>query len=153
MSSDPPFKRYAFADAVKDAAAQYFGFPRMLADTEEGKRSELNGRTIREWIIYYGEREKNLDGKDVWAKKVAQQILADSATNFVITDWRFVEELVALQKELHEVAELYPMRVVNEGQTVSPVASITEYSLLGFPMPQVNIFTRLEYIYDYMNIF
>jgi len=148
-----PFKRYAFADPVKDAAAEWYGFPRALADTEEGKRSMWKERTVREWIIFHGEEEKRVHGKDVWAKRIAAQILDDVETMyFVITDWRFIDELVALQKSVGAVADIYPMRVVNENQRISPVASLTEYSLLGFPMPEVDIHTRLDYIYDYMGM-
>jgi hypothetical protein len=51
---------------------------------------------------------------------------------FVISDWRMIEELWALQKKIPD-ATIVPIRIVRPSQLVSPVPDATEYSLLGFP--------------------
>jgi hypothetical protein len=135
------FTRFAFADAVKDRTAEVYRFDRGLADTEEGKRSLVPGSdhmTIRDALIRFGENEKVAHGKGIWSTRLAEAIAvaaAAGASRIVVTDWRFPEELVELQRLLGGGADLYPLRVTRPGQRVSPVASMTEYALSGFPMP------------------
>lgn len=133
------FTRFAFADAVKDKAAEIYRFDRRLADTEEGKRQTLPyiaaGFTVRDALIRYGENEKVAHGKGIWATRLAQAIASSTAEYIVVTDWRFPEELVELQRILVNEAEIFPLRVTRPGQRISPVASLTEYALSGFPMP------------------
>jgi hypothetical protein len=140
------FKRYAFADAVKDAAAKRYGFDRALADTHAGKETMVEpknflmpaGRTVRQWVTYHAEERKRVEGADCWAASLATTLLSRSIppSKVVVTDWRFPEELVALQRLLPADTAFFPVRVVRPGQRVSPVASMTEYALSGFPMPQ-----------------
>lgn len=133
------FTRFAFADAVKDRAAGVYRFDRSLADTEEGKRTVLvhvaAGFTVRDALIRFGENEKVAHGKEVWSRRLAEAIAGSDAARIVVTDWRFPEELVELQRLLGGGVDLYPLRVTRAGQRVSPVASMTEYALSGFPMP------------------
>lgn len=133
------FARFAFADAVKDRAAEVYRFDRSLADTEEGKRTVLvhvaAGFTVRDALIRFGENEKVAHGKEVWSRRLAEAIAGSDAARIVVTDWRFPEELVELQRLLGGGVDLYPLRVTRAGQRVSPVASMTEYALSGFPMP------------------
>lgn len=139
------FHRFAFADPVKDVAAQQYGFDRTLADSQEGKASVVAprnffmpaGRTVREWVIHVGEERKRVHGGGCWAREIAGRLKATASFDkrFVLTDWRFPEELVALQQALPATTEFYPVRLVRPGQRVSPVGSMTEYALSGFPMP------------------
>ena len=148
LVADHGFQRFAFADPVKDVAAQQYGFDRALADTQEGKGVVVPprnffmpaGRTVREWVIHVGEERKRVHGPGCWAREVAERIKATASFDkrFVITDWRFPEELVALQQALPAGTEFYPVRLVRPGQRVSPVGSMTEYALCGFPMPSYN---------------
>jgi hypothetical protein len=148
LTTQKGFRRYAFADPVKDQAAKRYGFGRALADTPEGKATVVQptnflmpgGRTVRDWVIYHGEERKRIDGAGVWAAAIAARIQADrleaggsAPYRVVITDWRFPEELVELQRRLAG-AEFWPVRLVRAEQRVSPVGSMTEYSLSGFPM-------------------
>ncbi len=157
-------KRFAFADPVKDVAASLYGFDRKLADTQEGKVTVVPqrnwlmpaGRTVREWVIQVGEDRKKVHGAGVWAEKIADQILAAPSFRgrYVITDWRFPEELVALQARLPAAAEFYPVRLVRPGQRVSPVGSATEYALSGFPMPAYNAVDEADWerLKEYLSI-
>lgn len=155
LVAEHEFKRYAFADPVKDVAAALYGFDRRLADTQEGKATVVPqrnwlmpaGRTVREWVIQVGEDRKKVHGGGIWAQKIAAQILDAPSFRgrYVLTDWRFPEELVALQEALPQGAEFYPVRLVRPGQRVSPVGSITEYSLSGFPMPTFNAMDEADW--------
>lgn len=148
LVAEHEFKRFAFADPVKDAAAALYGFDRRLADTQEGKATPVPprnwlmpaGRTVREWVIQVGEERKKADGAGIWAEQIAERIMSAPSFRgrYVVTDWRFPEELVTLQRVLPRTAEFYPVRLVRPGQRVSPVGSMTEYALSGFPMPSVN---------------
>ena len=54
--------------------------------------------------------------------------------NFVISDWRLLDELLSLQRELYnENIKIIPIHIVRPSQLISPVPDTTEYSLLGFP--------------------
>ncbi len=148
LVADHEFQRFAFADPVKDVAASLYGFDRKLADTQEGKATVVPqrnwimpaGRTVRDWVIQVGEDRKKVHGGGTWAEKIADRILATHSfrRRYVITDWRFPEELATLQARLPPTAEFYPVRLVRPGQRVSPIASTTEYALSGFPMPSYN---------------
>jgi hypothetical protein len=150
------FTRFAFADAVKDKAAEIYRFDRGLADTEEGKRTLVPGSdhmTIRAALIRCGENEKVAHGKGIWSTRLAEAIAASEASRIVITDWRFPEELVELQRVLGSGVSLYPLRVTRAGQRVSPVASMTEYALSGFPMPVCPDATGdLKEVLDYLGL-
>jgi molybdopterin-guanine dinucleotide biosynthesis protein len=45
LTTNHDYVRFAFADEIKYVASQLYGFPRALADTQEGKRT-LVGCTI-----------------------------------------------------------------------------------------------------------
>ena len=149
------FQRFAFADPVKDVAAQQYGFDRALADTQDGKGILVpprnffmpGGRTVREWVIHVGEERKKVHGAGCWAREIAERIKTTASFDkrFVITDWRFPEELVALQQALPTDTEFYPVRLVRSSQRVSPVGSMTEYALCGFPMPSYNAMNDTDY--------
>jgi hypothetical protein len=160
------FTRFAFADAVKDKAAEIYRFDRGLADTEEGKRSLVPGSdhmNIRDALIRFGENEKVAHGKGIWSTRLAEAIAASEASRIVVTDWRFPEELVELQRLLGSAGspltsfspayDFYPLRVTRAGQRVSPVASITEYALSGFPMPTCSDATGgLKDVLEYLGL-
>ena len=161
LCTEHGFQRFAFADPVKDSAAISYGFQRAAADTQEGKASIVparnflmpSGRSVRDWIIYHGEERKRVEGADVWAKEIAARISAASSfeKRFVITDWRFPEELVALQRAFPS-ADFYPVRLVRQGQRVSPVGSMTEYSLCGFPMPSFESESEFTALLKYVSL-
>jgi hypothetical protein len=166
LTTHKGFKRYAFADPVKDQAAKRYGFERGLADTPEGKETAVPaqnflmpaGRTVRDWVIHHGEERKRIDGAGVWAAAIAARIQADrleaggsAPFRAVITDWRFPEELVELQRRLPG-AEFWPVRLVRGGQRVSPVGSMTEYSLSGFPMPGFDALADEKKLFAYLGL-
>ena len=131
------FQKYAFADPVKQKVAEDEGIPLEWCYDQKKKAEALPSnptRTLREELIRVGEDARELD-KEVWAKVIAEKIqraMKKGKQKFVISDWRMMEELWALQKQIPN-AILVPLRVVRPSQLISPVPDWTEYNLQGFP--------------------
>jgi hypothetical protein len=131
------FQKYAFADPVKQKVAEDEGIPLEWCYDQKKKAEALPSnpqKTLREELIRVAEDARELD-KEVWAKVIAEKIqkaIRKGKTKFVISDWRMIQELWALQKMIPEAAIL-PVRVVRPSQLISPVPDATEYNLLGFP--------------------
>jgi hypothetical protein len=134
------YQKFAFAEVPKIATAEKYNFPPEWAFTQEGKNLEIQTdkglRKVRDLVIEYanGERKNN---PQVWGEVIAKKIRESykgKQTKFVISDWRFIDELVGLQKALYEFSpSIYPIQIRRSGQLISPVADNSEYSLLGFP--------------------
>jgi hypothetical protein len=135
------FQKYAFADPVKQKVAEEEGIPLEWCYDQKRKAEALPSnpqKTLREELIRVAEDARELD-KEIWAKVIAEKIqkaMKKGKTNFVISDWRMIQELWALQKMIPD-AVIVPLRVVRPSQLVSPVPDSTEYNLLGFPFWRV----------------
>lgn len=131
------FQKYAFADPIKQKVSEDEGIPLEWCYDQKKKAEALPSnptKTLREELIRVGEEARELN-KDVWALIIAEKILKGvkkGKTKFVISDWRMIEELWALQKKIPD-AVIVPIRIVRPSQLISPVPDWTEYSLLGFP--------------------
>lgn len=131
------FQKYAFADPVKQKVAEEEGIPLEWCYDQKRKAEALPSnpqKTLRDELIRVAEDARELD-KEIWAKVIADKIqksIKKGKTNFVISDWRMMEELWALQK-LIPGAVIVPLRVVRPSQLISPVPDWTEYNLFGFP--------------------
>ena len=130
------FTKFAFADAAKQATSEEYGFPISWTKTQEGKKETITLDTnttlsVRELIIKYANTQRE-NNPYIWAEDVAKKIKNSNSKNIVISDWRFLDELIGLQRSLPE-ATLIPLQIVSRGQYISPIADATEYGLLGFP--------------------
>ena len=131
------FQKYAFADPIKQKVAEEEGIPLEWCYDQKRKAEALPSnpeRTLREELIRVGEDARELD-KEVWAKVIGEKIqkcIKKGKRKFVVSDWRMIEELWALQKLIPD-ATILPIRVVRPSQLISPVPDWTEYSLMGFP--------------------
>ncbi len=125
------YTRFGFADEVKKIAAQRTGLPIELFSYPEGKKQKAGSMTLREHCIEIGESGRKQD-PEFWGKKVADSIRSSGVSKVVISDWRNLPELFALQKAF-STAEIYPIRIRRSGQYVSSVPDMTEYNLNGFP--------------------
>lgn len=131
------FQKYAFADPIKQRVAEEEGIPLEWCYDQKKKAEALPSNpqmTLRDELIRVAEDARELD-KGIWAKVIGEKIqkaIKKGQYQFVISDWRMIEELWTLQKMLPE-AIFVPIRVLRPSQLVSPVPDWTEYSLLGFP--------------------
>jgi hypothetical protein len=135
------FQKYAFADAIKKQVAKEQDIPLEWCYDQQRKSEVLPGdpsKTLREELIRVGEEGREKD-KGFWAEQIAQKIkkcMLKGKEKFVISDWRNLEELFTLQKELPGTT-IIPLRIERPSQLISPVSDWTEYSLLGFPFWRV----------------
>ena len=125
------YRRFGFADEVKKLAAERTGAPLELFSDPEGKKQKVGSMTLREHCIDIGETGRKTD-PELWGKKVAESIRTSGVSKIVISDWRNLPELFALQKAF-PTASIYPIRIRRNGQYVSSVPDMTEYNLNGFP--------------------
>ena len=99
LQKDYNFTRIAFADVLKDAVSKHHNIPRHLMDTDKGKKSIWEGRTVRQYLIDYGQNARK-DDPLVWVKPVCKLIKSfqnRAETNkFVITDWRMPNEYTGI---------------------------------------------------------
>lgn len=131
------FQKVAFADPIKQQVARDLEIPLEWCYDQEKKAALLPKnpeRTLREELIRVAEGARSTD-KEIWARAVGEKIqkaIQRGKRKFVISDWRHLEELWALQKCIPSAC-IVPTRVERPSQLVSPVPDWTEYSLLGFP--------------------
>lgn len=131
------FQKVAFADPIKHQVAKDLDIPLEWCYDQERKAMLLpnnSERTLREELIRVAESARDQD-KQVWARAVGEKLqkaIQRGKRKFVISDWRHLEEVWALQKAIPNACIL-PIRVVRPSQILSPVPDKTEYSLLGFP--------------------
>jgi hypothetical protein len=131
------FQKIAFADPIKHQVARDLNIPLEWCYDHEKKASLLPNnpeRTLREELIRVAEGARKED-KEIWARAVGEKIqkaIQRGKRKFVISDWRHIEEVWALQKCIPNAC-IVPTRVERPSQLLSPVPDWTEYSLLGFP--------------------
>lgn len=135
------FQKVAFADPIKHQVAKDLAIPLEWCYDQERKASLLPNnpeRTLREELIRVAESAREQD-KQVWARAVGEKLqkaIQRGKRKFVISDWRHLEEVWALQKAIPNAC-IVPICVERPSQLLSPVPDRTEYSLLGFPFWRV----------------
>ena len=104
------FKRFAFADVLKDEISEIYNIERSILDTQEGKSQIFHtcntstkncqcNITIRKILINHGQ-ERRAQDINYWVNKVLNSITknATSTQRFVITDWRFENEYYRMKE-------------------------------------------------------
>jgi hypothetical protein len=135
------FQKVAFADPIKQQVARDLDIPLEWCYDHEKKAALLPNnpeRTLREELIRVAETARQTD-KEIWARAVGEKIqkaILRGKRKFVLSDWRHLEELWALQKCVPSAC-IVPTRIERPSQIVSPVPDRTEYGLLGFPFWKV----------------
>lgn len=105
MEKNLGFKQVAFAEALKDAAMHVFGLNKYHFENRDAKEATVDywGMSPRRLLQLFGtEAMKPVFGEDIWVRRLKQRINAMEATglysNFVISDVRFDEEALAINK-------------------------------------------------------
>lgn len=136
------FQKFAFADPVKQEISKQYDIPLEWCYDQKKKseivESDKQKRTLRELFIHTAESARDKDS-EIWGRIIGEKIQKSSARGkrkFVVSDWRMVEELWALQKANPD-ALIVPIQVQRPSQLISPVPDWTEYNLLGFPFWRV----------------
>ena len=122
------FTQLAFANPLKDYAAQKYGFPREWADSQLHKtfywKYAGENKTIRQYLIDLGLQLKQEYGPTVFIDIIINQIrsLPEDA-KIVISDLRYPDEYKRIMEEFPE-AKL--CKVLRTGQHQSPVSDPSE---------------------------
>src|SRR5690606_19282519 len=113
------FKRFAFADVLKDEVSELYKIDRDSLDTADGKAKLYenedvsiieNKTTVRDILIAHGQKRRKED-LNYWVDKVIQSILEYEKVNkiklqkIVITDWRFPNEFTVIHNWLNVLTD------------------------------------------------
>ena len=133
------FKKYAFADPLKDLCASLYGFPREMANTTEGKKTKwqvgYKTRTIRELLLETALQDRARFGDDIYCMDILTKIQIEKPTRVVIADLRYPTELSTMRLFVKKFGcELEIWRVIRVGQTESPVNDPSEHYLESEPV-------------------
>jgi len=129
------YKKFAFANPLKDLASQLYTFPRELADSQEGKRQlwsvGYSEKTIRQILLDVARIDKSRFGDDIYANEIATQIAKESPdSNIVISDTRYLNEIrVILEFAIKEKHQFEVWRISFRDRDESPVDDISEHIL------------------------
>ena len=132
------FRRYAFADILKQRSSEDHGFNMALTLTEVGKATLVKSKkthrtgTVRSFLIEDSAQAKKTHADEgYWAKLVADQIAQETPKFVVITDWRYNSEYTTMRARFPQ-AKLVCIRVMRP--SVEPSQDPSEHELDGTPM-------------------
>jgi hypothetical protein len=134
------FKRYAFADKLKNVVADLYNFSEeQVHSSKKDVVDERYNLSPRQILQDFGQEQRTRHS-DIWALYVANQILKDVETkkhkDFVITDFRFPNEYYCLHKFLRtKIPFLYiiPSKIERPGlPEFSGMNDISETALDNF---------------------
>jgi len=127
------FRRYAFAEILKQRSAEDHGFNVALTQTPAGKATVIKSAkthrvaTVRALLIEDSALAKRTHADDgYWAKLVCDQIARETPKFVVITDWRYNSEYTTLRARFPQ-AKLVRIRVVRP--SVEPSEDPSEHDL------------------------
>ena len=150
------YKRFAFADYLKEMVSAKYGVPLATLHSQAGKEG-LTPDGIRTWrqVLLDEAAEQRARNPDVFATMCADAMLREVAYDkFVITDWRFPNEL-SVVRDRFPSAKIFTILIRRKSQNgLSPVAHSSEYLLLEHTPDfivenngsEADLFTRAKYI-------
>ena len=121
----PKSKLTAFAKRVKDDVAKQYNIDRELLETQEGKSSFIQDKTVRDILIEYSAKHKeDTQNPSIWAEYVRDEILqSHNVEHWIIHDWRYSAEY----QTLLTIANVTTIRILNP--SVCPSNSPSEHEL------------------------
>lgn len=127
------FKRYAFADKVKDDVSDLFKIRRDIMDTHEGKNKLISYNiTVRDIIINYANNKRD-EEQDYWTKIVIENIKKNNYDNIVITDFRYINEYNTIKNEFKDDYKIITINIIREIDDENKhINCISETSLNSF---------------------
>jgi len=121
------YKRYAVADMLKYYSAEKHGFEFILTQTQEGKSSLFNNKTVRQYLIDDAAiLKKEHNDPSYWIKPLVELIITDGVQNIVITDWRYNAEITHIYESFPH-AEIVTVRIVRG--SIIPLLDDSEHEL------------------------
>lgn len=131
------FKRFAFADTLKEYVSNKYNIPLHILFTQEGKKKKyiVDNKTVtlRDLLIKDG-AEKRQENINYWVDLVIEKIKAEPLTqDIVISDFRFPNEYIRIKEFFSELA---PVLVVRENGCEN-IDDLSETSLNLFVFDRV----------------
>lgn len=144
------FKRFAFADILKEYVSDKYNIPLEILFTQEGKKKEIivNKKkvTLRELLIQEGAKKREQD-IDYWVNLVIEKIKNEPLTqDIVISDFRFENEYNRILEVFNEIITI---KVIRENGCEN-IDDISETALNKFKFDR--IFFNDRTIYDLENL-
>lgn len=146
------YRRFAFADVLKKECALILNMT--LAEIEAKKDHPLpegvvyafkcttpsNVPTVRDVLIDHGAYCRSLN-VNYWCERVAEQISNTTDCIAVVTDFRFENEYIYIQKFFEDTRRrVYTLRIFRHGVPIPDESDISEHSLDEFPFQiQINV--------------
>jgi dephospho-CoA kinase len=108
------FKRFAFADTLKEYTSKKYNVPLELLFSQEGKKEEIDVDnkkiTIRNLLIKEG-KEKREQDINYWVDLIIKKIEAEPVTqDIIISDFRFPNEYNRMQEFFSELSAVLVVR-------------------------------------------
>lgn len=132
------FRKYAFADSVKDISSDLYNVPRNLFDDPIKKNEKLSDPDLfqyspRDICIHVGQSIKKIDPQ-IWIKRILEKININKLN--VITDCRFPNELETVKNKFPHCKSIWidrfdsiPNECVNETSENSLNKKDAEFSI------------------------
>lgn len=137
LEEEHGFRRFAFADALKEMVAERTGIPVTLFHSlqKDSLIGSSSSKTYRDLLIEVADKERAVD-PDIFSRIVAAQIRESGADRVVISDWRYKREEAFLQSSLDPaIYQVRRGRVTRS--SVTPSDAPIEHDLDGEPMDLV----------------
>jgi hypothetical protein len=131
------FRRFAFADALKEMVAAHTGIPVSMFHSQQKDTAilSISPKTYRDLLIEVADQKRAID-PDIFSRIVASQIVESDASYVVISDWRYKREESFLRSILDPATyHIQRGRVIRS--TVIPSEKPIEHDLDGEPMDVV----------------
>ena len=126
------YQQFSFADSLKMIVSDKYKCDIELLYSQEGKlqicQSDSLRRTYRQILIDEALLLRNNDD-DIFTKYCCEKMKQSGYNKFVITDWRYPNELEAISKNFS--CPIIPVNIHRINQLESPVKDISEYHLVN----------------------
>ena len=132
------FRRFAFADALKEDVAQVSGIPLTTFHTAAKDqpleilcKTYPTAKTPRDLLLQHA-RVQRAHNPDTYSGMVINEIKASSVKKAVISDWRYRREHAHIYRELYETMPLLTIRITRPG--ITPSHDSSEHDLDNHPV-------------------
>lgn len=133
MVEEMGFRRFAFADALKQDVAEKSGIPLNTFHTAAKDqpleilcKTYPTARTPRDLLLECARVERERD-PDIYSGKVIEEIRASGVQKAVISDWRYRREHAHIYRELYETMPILTVRITRPG--IHPRSDPSEHDL------------------------
>ena len=152
------YRKFSFADSLKEFTANKYGFLKSLCYTHAGKKMPYtypNGdvTTVRDLLIKEGGEQRALN-ENVWIEYVINSILKETLedSKIVISDFRYPNEYLQIKKQFDDTTTI---RITREDAGITDIES--EHLLDNFSFDKYinndgsyeELYYGLQYLYGF----